>query len=411
MTMMDDQLPRGIELTSLSPTFRADPHGVLGAARTACPVYRDGVLRDYVVLTADIGRKVLSDRALLTDPRATAETSTRRLRGEPLDRDPPMLFADNPQHKRLRALLGKALNADRVERMRPRAKALCRTLVDGIAERCFDLVERIARPLPTIVVAELLGVDAAQHEDFKRWSDAIIAANLNPLAAPDVKAEGARAAGDLDALVLQEIARRRAEPALQDDLLSAMMAAALDGDRFTDAEIASQTQLLLIAGNQTTTDLIGTMMRNLLERADSYARLVESPALITNAVDEALRFEPPIFSTERIAPEDMVLAGVPIPKGACLAVMLPALNHDPALNQDPGVFDIARKGIKHFSFGGGRHICAGAPLARLEAAVLLEVMIERMPRLAPDRNREPIVSASPGFRGLDEYWLIRDTAK
>ena len=186
-----------------------------------------------------------------------------------------------------------------------------------------------------------------------------------------------------------------------------MIAAEIDGDQFTDAEISGQTQLLLIAGNQTTTDLIGTMIRNLLEHSDSYARLVAQPELIANAVDEAIRFEPPIFSTERIAPEDIEVGGASIRKGESLAVMLTALNHDPALNPRPDEFDIARKNIKHFSFGGGRHICAGAPLARLEAATLLRVMIDRIPELSADPTRMPVVSTSPGFRGLDEYWIVR----
>ena len=174
--MPDDQLPRGIELTSLSETFREDPRSVLNAAREACPVYRDGVLRDYVVLSAEIGRKVLSDRTLLTDPRMSAETSTRRLRGEPLDCEPPMLFADNPSHKRLRGLLGKALNFERVERMRPRVTELCEELIGGVADGPFDLITQVARPLPTIVIAQLLGVDSSRHADFKLWSDQIVAA-------------------------------------------------------------------------------------------------------------------------------------------------------------------------------------------------------------------------------------------
>ena len=405
--MPDDQLPRGIELTSLSETFREDPRSVLNAAREACPVYRDGVLRDYVVLSAEIGRKVLSDRTLLTDPRMSAETSTRRLRGEPLDCEPPMLFADNPSHKRLRGLLGKALNSERVERMRPRVTELCEELIGGVADGPFDLITQVARPLPTIVIAQLLGVDSSRHADFKLWSDQIVAANLNPLASPDAKAVGALASAELDQLVHAEIARRRSTDADGDDLISAMIAAEIDGDQFTDAEISGQTQLLLIAGNQTTTDLIGTMIRNLLEHSDSYARLVAQPELIANAVDEAIRFEPPIFSTERIAPEDIEVGGASIRKGESLAVMLTALNHDPALNPRPDEFDIARKNIKHFSFGGGRHICAGAPLARLEAATLLRVMIDRIPELSADPTRMPVVSTSPGFRGLDEYWIVR----
>lgn len=405
MTSDQETLPRGIELTSLSPAFRADPHGILGDARSRCPVYHDGILRDFVVLDADSGRKVLTDRQLPSDPRNTLETSTRRMRGEDLTKNPPIMFMDDPLHKHTRGLVGRAFSSERIERIRPRVAELCRNLIAAASADSFDFIEAIARPLPTITIAEVLGIDSSHHDNFKLWSDQMVAASLNPLAPPEVKQAGAEAAISLYALFSAEIEARRGNGTNGDDLICAMMTVERDGEMLTDAEIIENSQILLIAGNQTTTDLLGTMLRNLLTIGNSYARLIANPALIPNAVDEAIRFEPPIFSTDRVAGEDMEIGGVAIAKGYQISVMLPALNHDPALNDNPDLFDIERRSIKHFSFGGGRHTCLGAPLARLEAQELLKALIERMPSLRTDPAREAVYSSSPGFRGLDELWL------
>lgn len=402
-----DDLPRGVDLTCLSETFRNDPHAVLGPARERCPVYRDGMLRDYVVLSADIGRKVLADRTLPTDPRKTLPTSTRRMRGEDLSKDPPIIFMDDPQHKRVRSLIGKAFNAERIERFRPRVAELCRQLIHAIPGDDFDFIAAIARPLPTITIAEILGIDSSHHDDFKIWSDQMVAASLNPLAPADVKQAGATAAISLYQLFGSEIAARRAANLQGDDLLTAMLAAEHDGQRLTDTEVIDNAQVLLIAGNQTTTDVLGTMLNNILGAGDAWARICADPALVANAVDEGIRFDPPIFSTDRIAAEDMEVGGVAIPKGTQISIMLSALNHDPALNPDPDRFDIERKPIKHFSFGGGRHICLGAPLARMEAQELLKALAETMPALHVDPARAPVFSPSPGFRGLDHLWVKR----
>jgi cytochrome P450 len=400
-------MPRGIELTSLSPAFRADPHGVLRQARERCPVIHDGVLRDYVVLTADLGRKILSDRSLLSDPRATDPASTRRLRGEDLTKEPSLLFADDPHHKRVRGLMRQAFNQESIEGVRGRVTALCHRLIDSITSESFDFVQAIARPLPTITIADMLGIDPAMHESFKVWSDDMVAASLNPLASPEAKAAGARAATALHALFVGEIARRHAEDLTGADLLSAIIRAKEAGDQLTSEEISEQAQLLLIAGNQTTTDLMGTMMHNILSTAGCWEKLVANPDLIPNAVDEAIRYEPPIFTTERIAPEDMSLGGLTVPKGYCLAVMLPSLNHDPELNSNPDEFDVERRDIRHFSFGGGRHTCLGAPLARLECQELLRALVARMPGLKEAGGEAEAVSLNPGFRGLDHLHLKR----
>lgn len=401
-----DKLPIGMELTPLSDEFRLNPHKVMREAREKCPVYYDGQLRDYVVLSASQGRKILNDRTLLSDPRASDEASTRRMRGEDLDAVPPMLHADDPQHSRMRALISKVFTKGRLEKIRPRVKEICHQLINAVEADTFDFVEHIARPLPTIVIAELLGVDSDQHENFKIWSDQIVAATLNPLAPEEVNALGEKAMENLRELMINELDKRRKLNEKSDDLFSALMDVEIAGDRYTDEEILQQTQLLLIAGNQTTTDLVGMLVRNVLETGDIYQRLCREPQFIANAVEESIRFDPPIHSTDRIAPEDMEIDGVEIKKGFGIAVMLAAINHDPALNENPDVFDIDRKNFKHMSFGGGRHFCLGAPLAKMEAQMVLAALIELLPNLK-SAGQEAKFTTNPGFRGLDEYWVSK----
>ena len=318
-----------------------------------------------------------------------------------------MLFADDPHHGRMRSLISKVFNQETLEKIRPRVKEICRDLIDSVDTDRFDFVEHVARPLPTIVIAEVLGIDPAQHENFKIWSDQVVAANLNPLASDEVNALGEKAAANLNNLMQNELNHRRAHHTQSDDLFSALMDVEIDGDRYTDDEILQQAQLLLIAGNQTTTDLVGTMIRNVLETEGVYEQLVNDPGLIPKAVEENIRFDPPIHSTDRIAPQDMEINGTVVPKGFSFAVMLASANRDPALNESPDTFDIHRKSFKHMSFGGGRHFCLGAPLARLEAAELLSALIERLPHLK-SAGEEAKFTMNPGFRGLDEYWVVKN---
>ncbi len=399
-------MPRGLGLTSLSPAFRDDPFTILNRLRDEAPVFEDGQLRDHIVSTAALAHQVLSDPELLVDPRTVAPSSTRRLRGEDLTVEPSMLHSDGDRHKRLRTLMLKAFSKQRLEAFRARTRTICETLFQAIeGQREFDFIERIARPMPTIVITELLGVDPSQHADFKVWSDRIIADKLNPLADAETRRLGSEASLAISRTVAGEVGRRLDSGERPDDLISGLMDARTgEGERYTVAEICQQAELLLIAGNQTTTDLMGTMVKNLMERQDSYRRLVEDPGLIRNAIEEALRFEPPIFSTERVVQQDTDIGGLCVPKGHVIAVMLTAANHDPGLANDPEVFDIRRSNIKHYAFGGGAHRCIGAPLAKMECEALLDVMTVRFPTLRA-ADRTAIYDTSPGFRGLSSYWL------
>ena len=399
-----DGLPRGTELTSLSKDFRNDPNSILGEVRDACPVHRDGILRDFLVTDGASAKEILTDKTLVCDPRQSHPHSTRRMRGEDLNVEPPILFSDGARHRRLRSLLGPTLAREKMANSRPRVRELIESLVHSVDEEEFDFIEKIAKPLPTIVVADFLGVDREKHEDFKQWSDDTVAYFLNPLASSEVRARGEKASEKIIAYVATAVEKRLGMSKKPQDLISDLIDAEDNGEKLSVEEICSTVQTLLVAGNQTTTDLVGTMMANILEAGDSYQQICSDSSLIENAVEEALRFDAPISSTDRIAAEDMEYKGARIPKGYGIAVMMSAANHDPAMNSEPEKFDIHRTQVKHWSFGGGRHFCIGAPLARIEAQELLLAISQHMPNLR-SMNRPRDYSHSPGFRGLDSFWV------
>lgn len=401
-----DDLPRGLELTSLSPTFRDDPFAAFKILREKSPIFEDGQLRDHIVLDAERVHKILSNPALLVDPKNLAPTSTRMLRGEDLEAEMSLLHSDGERHKRLRSLMLKAFSKARIDGFRARAREICEALLGDVVDSGeFDFVKAIGRPMPTLVITELLGIDESQHEDFKVWSDQIIAYKLNPLADEETREIGEVALKAIDRTLTEEVNRRIETGARPDDLISGMMEASTSaGESFSTAEISQNAQLLLIAGNQTTTDVMGTLLKNLLENGDSYRQVVEDNTLIAGAIEETLRFEPPIFGTERITAEDFDLEGVTVPKGHVITALLTSANRDPALNENPDAFDIHRKNNRHYAFGGGAHRCIGAPLAKMECEVLLEVLSARCPALAMAETL-PVYDSNPGFRSLESLWV------
>jgi cytochrome P450 len=221
----------------------------------------------------------------------------------------------------------------------------------------------------------------------------------------DVKRRGAEAQQALDRCFRSEIAKRRAAPA--DDLIGKLVASEREGDRLAEDEIVTMCALLLVAGNVTTTDLIGNGTRALLDRPQEHAKLRARPELIANAIEEMLRFDPPVQSTGRIAPCDGEIEGVPVMKGQSVAVLLAAANRDPAVYPDPDRFDIDREDTHHQSFGGGAHLCLGAHLARCEAQAAIGALVSRFPKLRP-AGRPLHWKKTPGFRGLSEYWVRID---
>jgi len=399
-------LPQQFELTNFNEEFRCNPYPALETARAQTPVMRHGIF-DTLVLRAKEVQWVLRAKNLFTDPRKSNPDSSLRLLGFDLASEPSMLFADDPDHKRLRGLVNKAFTPKAVEAMRPRAREIVQQLLDEITTPEFNFIEAFAAPLPTIVIAEMLGVDPERRREFKTWSDQTSGSFFNGMRTEDQSRMAEQATEQLFDLFREEIAKRRVAPA--EDLISAMVAAEQDGDKFTEDEIVQQCNLLLIAGNITTTDLIGNGMKALLDHPDQMQALREAPELIPNAVEEMLRYDSPVINAGRIADDEMEIAGCPIHKGEQIAVSLAAANRDPDLNPDPDRFDVRRTNPQYVSFGGGRHFCLGAPLAKLEAQEAFRGLLARYARLRASQ-RPVVYRAVPGFRGMDEFWVRSDAA-
>lgn len=395
-----EALPVGIALTALDERFREDPYPVLAELRQRAPVLHDDQLHRYVYIRHDDVKAILRDRDFWTDPRkANPGTFTRMFLGNG-DEEPSMLLMDEPDHRRLRSLVSRPFTPAAVERWRERVRQTVAEVLDRIEDEEFDLIGRFAGPIPTVVIAQMLGIDPAMHDRFKVWSDTSVETAFNPFPTPEQQAAREAAEGALNAFFEAEIEARRRSPG--DDLISDMIRAEEAGETLSTREIVGQCNLLLIAGNVTTTDLIGNGVRALLDHPDQLEKLRANPSLIGNAVEEMLRFDSPVTNSGRIANRDVAIGGCPVSKGESLSVSLAAANRDPTVYPEPDRFDIERADTHHQAFGGGRHLCLGAHLARLEAQEAILGLINRYPVLER-ADRDPIYSAVPSFRGMAEF--------
>jgi cytochrome P450 len=286
-----------------------------------------------------------------------------------------MLFLDPPDHTRLRALVNKAFTPQTIEALEPRIRAIMAELLDQIEDpAAFDVMEAVANPLPVIVIAELLGIPPADRVQFKIWSDQR-ARTLEPTLTARELQEAGRAGEALDAYFLNIIYDRRQAP--RDDLISALVAAEEAGEKLTEREMVIMLRLLLVAGNETTTNLIGNGMLALLRHPEQLETLRDNPGLMSSAVEELLRYDSPVQTDGRTAMEDHELDGRPIRKGQGVVILLGAANHDPQAFPEPECLDITRSKNNHIAFGRGIHHCLGAALARLEGRIAFEALLDR----------------------------------
>lgn len=393
--------PTGLALTPRNPEYQKDPFTLLDEVREAGRVIHDPLLGRYIVSRYEDVHAILNDRDLAVDPRKAAEGTFNQIfraqREENLA--PSMLFLDPPDHDRLRALVTKAFTPRSIEAMRPRIHEIANELLDAVeGQPSFDLMTAFCQPFPTIVIAEMLGVDPADQADFKRWTDDFVAAGFDPFASEETKKKAEIAGEAFQAYLRRAIAERRAEP--RADLITALLHSEDNGDCFNDEEVLSMISLLLAAGNITTTDLLGNGMKNLLSNPDQVQLLRDQPDLLANAVEEMLRYEGPVTFSGRITVDEREIAGCPMNAGQSISVSLGGANYDPRLHKDPHKFDIAREDIDHVAFGGGRRYCLGAPLARLEAQIGVETLLKRFPTLKI-ADQELRWKTVPAFRGLE----------
>ena len=367
-----------IAIERLGADYFQDPYSVharLRARRPVTPVIMPGGAAVWLITG------YAEARAALTDPRMS-----KRMPGwhpEPgsviATMDLHMLNSDPPDHGRLRRLVNKAFTARQVERLRPRITAITAGLLDDMAEHGgqgdhgdqseVDLLASFAFPLPITVICELLGVPLADRDDFRAWSATIV----SDTPAPDVFQAHATA---MARYFMALLAAKRQRPG--DDLLSALLAARDDEDRLSENELVSMAFLLLVAGHETTVNLIASGVLALLLNPAELARLRADPALTGSAVEELLRYVNPVSNaTFRCATEPVELGGVRIGRGDPVLVSLSGANRDPARFGDPDRLDLGRDSSGHLAFGHGIHYCLGAPLARLEAGIAISGLLAR----------------------------------
>jgi cytochrome P450 len=396
-----------LALTPLNPVFRQDPYPLLDDLREHCPVMRDEAAGVFLLTRHEDVRGVLTDLTLWRHPSHAEEAAvlTRRMLDPPegadpeSSRNPSILLLDDPDHARVRNPLAQALYR-RAARFRPEVERIVDEALDAVEGReSFDLMAGFALPIPIDVIAAILGVEHSRLAEFRDWSEGVIQ-GLNPFRTPDQTAHMLRAGDALRDHMAGMLADRRARP--QDDLVTDMVQLQAAGAELSDDELITNLNALLVAGNLTTTDLIGNAVRLFLTHPAELAKLRADPALVAAAVEETLRYEPPVDVTGRIASRELEISGCPIHATQSMMLSLRGANRDPEVFEDPNRFDITRRKSPHVAFGGGAHICIGAPLARLEAQVALGLLFARFPNLRlADPDAPPQWRTLPFFRGLE----------
>ena len=318
-----------------------------------------------------------------------------------------MLGSDPPRHSFLRKMVSRDFTPRRIREMEPRIREIAKELLDKVERKGdFELMADIADVLPVTVIAEMLGVPAELHATFKRWSDRLVCGDNNVPGAPPPP-ETIRVVDDLGDYFTAEIEKRRINPG--PDLVSALVAAHDEGDAMSAADLLSFVTLLLIAGNETTTNLIGNGTLALGRNPGQLDALKRNPAMLPHAIEEMLRYDGPVQATVRFTNQPVQLGGTEIPAKAFALMIVAAANRDPAQFKDPEKFDITREPNDHVAFGEGIHFCIGAALARMEASVAFEAMLARFPRL---RLKDPAFKAtykgSYFLRGLESLPLAID---
>lgn len=383
--MFDRQLELN-KYTIWGQQTRKNPQAMYDLMRAEDPVYRAigpvsgnafWFFTDYDDVVA-----VLRDNRFGKDLRRHFEPELLQKLGIPLDPGPfaaidrHLLNLDPPDHTRLRALVHKAFTPRMVENLRPRIQQIADDLLDAMGDSGqADLIASFAFPLPITVIAELLGVPAADRDKFREWTRAL-------LFSMD-EAQSAAAAMEFGMYMHNMIDQRHEDP--RDDILTGLVHAEEAGDKLNREELLAMIFLLLVAGHETTVNLIGNGTLALLQHPDQLRLLREEPGLIGTAVEEMLRWNGPVeCPTTRWALEDVKFRGHLIPRGEAVLPSLLAANRDPKQFENPNVFDIRRDPNRHIAFGHGIHYCIGAPLARLEGQIAINALLRRLPRLELD---------------------------
>ncbi|WP_406688233.1 cytochrome P450 [Saccharopolyspora sp. ID03-671] len=345
----------------------------------------------------------------LSDP-ATFSSHTQRLVPEAGGfSEGNLVQMDPPDHQKLRKLVSHAFTPKVVADLEPRIAGLTTELMDGMGEKS-ELVTDLAYPLPVIVIAELLGVPASDRDRFKRWVDGMFN-STNKVSLKDRSPEdeeyfnsAMELVGELVAYLGEHVRERRQRP--REDLLTKLVEAEVDGVRLSDAEITNFGMVLLVAGHITTTMLLGNTLLCLDAHPDQFERVRADRSLVPHAIEESLRFLSPFAAVSRVTETDTELGGVRIPADQMLLLWVASANRDPRQFTDPNAFDVTRDPNPQIGFGRGIHFCLGAPLARLEGRIALNLLLDRFPRLRTDPDDAPRFLPSPNMTGVSRLPLL-----
>ena len=371
--------------------YETNPYRIYRWLREREPVRRDPTAPVWIVTSYEHTLAALRDPRFRKDPFASerlprgareqlgmSESAGARSSAENIS----MLFLDPPQHTRVRSIFTRAFTPRTLESLRPRIGQICEEQIAAMAahaNRPIDLIHHLAAPLPVMVIAELLGFPRADYQPLKKWSDDMTEA-LGFLPSEEAKLKAAKARDEMRRYFFDSIVpQRRREP--NGSLLSGLLEQEARGEGLDEDELFSNAVLLLAAGHETTTNLIGNGVLALLEHPDQLRDLREHPDLIESAVEELLRFDSPVQWISRVAGEDLELGGKRIKRGDLVLGALGAANRDPAVFPNPDRLDIRRKENKHLSLGSGIHFCLGAALARMEAAIAIGRLLQRFGRI------------------------------
>ena len=381
--LLRERWQSGVSYNPFSAEMAQDPYPTYAKLRGRDPVHRGRLMDSWVFSRFADADAILRDhRHFSSDPRKRVASGRK---------------ASLPNHTRLRALVNKAFTPRAVAALEPHIRELMTTLLDAVDDpAAFDLMEAVAKPLPVIVIAEMLGIPPEDRAQFAVWSDQR-ARILEPTLSPEERETADAAMRSLDEYLMPIISERKADP--KDDIISALAQAEEEGDKLTEREVLIMLRLLLVAGNETTTNLIGNGVLALLRHPDQLAAVREDPGLIPSAVEELLRFDSPVQVDMRSVLDDCDVNGFHLGRGDSVVMLLGAANRDPDRFEAPDRLDVRRGDQNHLAFGRGIHHCLGAPLARLEGRVVLESLIERFGsmRLLEDR---PAFRNSVVLRGL-----------
>jgi cytochrome P450 len=411
--MKEIQEQPAIQYDLFSPTFKADPFPTFARMRQETPIHAhqapDGSTIWYITRYEDVSAVLRDDENFCKDPRnardSTAPGAASRRSAAHKRINENMLFSDPPDHTRLRSLVSQAFTPHRIDKLAPRVQTIANDLLDQVQGMGkMDLIAAYALPLPVFVICEMLGIPESDREQVADWSQAIISPGSRNLSYSARKRKVRAFTTYLDNM----FAERQTNP--RDDLVTALVQAEEEGDRFNEAELSSMVVLLLVTGHETTVNLIGNGTLALLLHPDQLVRLQDFPSFWTAAVEELLRYDGPVeTSTSRWARNDVWLGDHLIKRGDLVRVVLTSANRDEEQFSHPDTVDIQRDNNKHLAFGLGIHYCLGAPLARLEGRIALQTLFRRLPDLRLSLPMSQLEWRSGVlFRGLKKLDLAWD---